>query len=92
MRNLSKVLALVLSLAFVLSMFAGAIATVPVTTTYSDAAELSAAGSEAVNVLSALGIVNGYTDGSFQPASLVTRAEFAKMMSVALANTDVTTF
>lgn len=92
MRNLSKVLALVLSLAFVLTMFAGAIATVPETTNYSDAAELSAAGSEAVNVLSALGIVNGYTDGSFQPASLVTRAEFAKMMSVALANTDVTTF
>ncbi|MEA4824822.1 MAG: S-layer homology domain-containing protein [Clostridiaceae bacterium] len=92
MRNLSKVLALVLSLAFVLTMFAGAITTVPDTMNYSDSADLSVAGNEAVMVLSALGIVNGYTDGSFQPASLVTRAEFAKMMSVALAAADVTTF
>lgn len=92
MRNLSKVLALVMSLAFVLTMFAGAITTVPDTMKYSDAADLSVAGNEAVMVLSALGIVNGYTDGSFQPASLVTRSEFAKMMSVALAAADVTTF
>ena len=81
MKNLKKVLALVLSLAFVLTMFAGAITTVPETTNFSDAADMTAAGSEAVNVLSALGVVAGYPDGSFQPASLVTRAEFAKMMS-----------
>jgi hypothetical protein len=90
MRNLSKVLALVLSLAFVLTMFAGAIDVGP--KTYADQAELSAAGNEAVAVLSALGIVNGYPDEEFKPANDVTRAEFAKMLSVAVAGTDVNNF
>jgi len=90
MRNLSKVLALVLSLAFVLTMFAGAIDVGP--KTYADSAELSAAGNEAVAVLSALGIVDGYPDGEFKPADNVTRAEFAKMLSVAVAGTDVENF
>ena len=87
MRNLSKVLALVLSLAFVLTMFAGAIDVGP--KTYADQAELTAAGNDAVAVLSALGIVDGYPDDEFKPANDVTRAEFAKMLSVAVAGTDV---
>ena len=90
MRNLSKVLALVLSLAFVLTMFAGAIDVGP--KTYADQAELTAAGNEAVAVLSALGIVNGYPDEEFKPANDVTRAEFAKMLSVAVAGTDVNNY
>ncbi len=90
MRNLSKVLALVLSLAFVLTMFAGAID--KTAAEYTDGESFSDAGKEAVAVLSALGIVNGYTDGSFQPAANVTRAEFAKMISLAMAGEDVTNF
>ena len=31
-----------------------------------------------------LGVINGYEDGSFQPASNVTRAEAFKMLSVCL--------
>lgn len=35
---------------------------------------------EAVNVLSKLGVINGYDDGTFKPANNVTRAEFTAML------------
>ncbi|MBQ9757086.1 MAG: S-layer homology domain-containing protein [Clostridia bacterium] len=35
---------------------------------------------EAVNVLSKLGVINGYADGSFRPTNNVTRAEFTAML------------
>ncbi len=87
MRNLSKVLALVLSLAFVLTMFAGAID--PTIPDYLDKNELTGSGSEAVAVLSALGAVEGFPDGEFKPDEDVTRAQFAKMLSIADAGADV---
>lgn len=37
-----------------------------------------------VELLAALGVVKGYPDGTFQPGRQVTRAEFAKMLVVAL--------
>lgn len=89
MRNLTKVLALVLSLAFVMTMFAGAINLVP---KYSDSADLSAAGDEAVSVLSALDIVDGYLDGSYQGSKAVTRAEYAKLIAIASNGYDATPF
>ncbi len=39
---------------------------------------------KAVDVLTALGVVNGYEDGTFRPDQVVTRAEMAKMIVVAL--------
>ena len=69
MRNLTKVLALVLSLAFVMTMFAGAVTPVA---KYSDAATTTA-GDEAVTVLRALGIVDGYPDGHLRCASVRSR-------------------
>lgn len=36
---------------------------------------------EAILMMSSLGIVNGYTDGTFRPENLITRAEFATMMA-----------
>lgn len=36
---------------------------------------------EAINELSGLGIINGYTDGTFQPDKAVTRAEMAKLIA-----------
>lgn len=45
----------------------------------------------AVDVLSALGIMNGYTDGSFQPYNTITRAELAAI-AVKLAGVDVSGF
>lgn len=44
---------------------------------------------EAVSTLSAAGIFSGYTDGTFRPTSLMTRAEMAKVIS-AFADKDKT--
>lgn len=43
---------------------------------------------EAAERLSELGIINGYTDGSFRPYSSVTREEFAKMIVCAMDKKD----
>ena len=88
MRNLTKVLALVLSLAFVMTMFAGAVTPVA---KYSDAATTTA-GDEAVTVLRALGIVDGYPDGSYGYEKNVTRAEYAKLIAIAANGEDTTPF
>ena len=72
MKNLKKVLALVLAFACAFTMFAGA--------AFTDQADIKA--SEAVDTLVALGVVNGYDDGSFKPNGTVTRAEMAKMIYV----------
>ncbi|WP_318361339.1 S-layer homology domain-containing protein [uncultured Agathobaculum sp.] len=53
-------------------MFAGA--------AFTDQADITDANTEAVDTLVALGVINGYTDGSFKPNGTVTRAEMAKMI------------
>ena len=70
MKNLKKVLALVLAFACAFTMFAGA--------AFTDAADIEQ--TEAVEMLSALGVINGYTDGSFKPNETISRAEAAKMI------------
>ena len=70
MKNLKKVLALVLAFACAFTMFAGA--------AFTDAADIEQ--TEAVEMLSALGVINGYTDGSFKPNDTISRAEAAKMI------------
>ena len=72
MKNLKKILALVLAFACAFTMFAGA--------AFTDSADIKA--TEAVDTLSALGVIDGYTDGSFKPNGTVTRAEMAKMIFV----------
>ena len=52
-------------------MFAGAVS-------YSDQADIKA--STAVDMLSSLGVIQGYDDGSFKPNTTVTRAQMAKMI------------
>ena len=79
MRNLKKVLALVLAMALTLTMFAGAVTTVPKASDYDT---LSSDAKEAVSVLTALGVINGYPDGTFKGDGIVTRAELAKMIYV----------
>ena len=39
---------------------------------------------DAIRYLSELGIINGYPDGTFRPEKSVTRAEFAKMLALAM--------
>ena len=79
--NLKKILALVLAFACAFTMFAGA--------AFTDSADIKA--TEAVNMLSALGVINGYTDGSFKPNDTVTRAEMAKMIYVLRTGSDKAT-
>ena len=81
MKNLKKVLALVLTVALVLSitMIAGAAFTD--TTTYT-------ANTEAVDVMTLLKVINGYTDGTFRGDKSVTRAEMAKMICYIVSGGD----
>ena len=63
-------------------MFAGA--------AFTDAADISQ--TEAVDMLTALGVIDGYEDGSFQPDKTVTRAEMAKMIyTIRNGGSDVVT-
>ena len=77
MKNLKKVLALVLAFACAFTMFAGA-------ASFTDEADIQA--KDAVNMLTALGVIEGYEDGSFDPDGVVTRAEMAKMIFVVRNN------
>lgn len=69
---MKKLLALMLSAVMVFTMGTGVFA-------YSDVKEGTYV-SEAVTVLSDLGILDGYEDGSFKPEATVTRAEMAKIV------------
>ena len=73
MKNLKKILALVLAFACAFTMFAGA--------AFTDSADFKVK-TEVVDTLVQLGVINGYTDGSFKPNDTVTRAEMAKMIYV----------
>ena len=82
MKNLKKVLALVLVVATLMGLatVAGA--------AYTDANDIEY--TEAVDVMSALGILDGFTDGSFKPTNSLTRAQAAKMVAYILnGGTDV---
>ena len=65
-----------LAFACAFTMFAGA--------AFTDQADIKA--TDAVNMLSSLGVITGYTDGSYQPNKVVTRAEMAKMIFVVRNN------
>ena len=77
MRKTSKIMSLVLALAMVFTLMAGA---------FTDDDKIE--NTKAVNTVTALGIINGYTDGSFRPENTVTRAEMAKMMFVLRTGSD----
>ncbi len=79
---MKKVLSIVLSLVMVLCMmpvmaFAGT-----TNAAYSDISGEKCEG--AVNVLDALGVIDGYEDGTYRPDQVVTRAEMAKLIITAL--------
>ena len=71
---MKKVLSLVLAFAMILGSFGFVFGT-----QFSDVSDTEVF-SEAVNVLSGLGVIGGYPDGTFKPANVVTRAEMATMI------------
>ena len=73
MKNLQKILALVLAFACAFTMFAGA--------AFTDQADIKV-DSDVVDTLVSLGVIEGFEDGSFQPNATVTRAQMAKMIYV----------
>ena len=79
-KNLKKVISAVIALAISASAFA----TVSFAKNFTDVAS-TASYAEAVDVLSALGIIDGYEDGSFQPDKTIKRSEAAKII-VAMNN------
>lgn len=78
---MKKVLSLVIAIAMVLSSFTVAFAAPEDVTNENQV--------KAVDALMSLGIVKGYTDGSYKPEQTVTRAEMAKMLVEALGNGDL---
>ncbi len=80
MRNLKKVLALVVAFSMMLSVVAFA--------DYADVAE-DASYADAVELLSALDIIKGDDLGNFNPDKTITRAEFAAVVCRALGYGDV---
>ncbi len=76
---MKKILSLVLVIALVLGSFSFAFADshVPADVVGEDY-------QQAVEVLMALGVVNGYPDGTYKPERVVTRAEMAKLLVEAL--------
>jgi len=81
---MKKVLSWVLVLALVLSSFTMAFAAeeLPTSDDMKDAGAIQNV--EAVDVMVATGIIGGYPDGYYYPEKAVTRAEMAKMISVAV--------
>lgn len=73
MKNLTRILALVLVFTMMVSSAAFA-------AKFTDVAEDSQY-AEAVEVLSALGILNGYEDGTFKPDAVITRAEVVAVVN-----------
>ena len=81
---MKKVLSLVLTLSLVLGTFSMAFAA-----SFSDVAGEDY--EDAVSVLTELGVVSGYDDGTYKPENIVTRAEMAVFVVRALGYDNVTT-
>ena len=80
MKNLKKVLSIVVALSIVLSMGISSLAFDDV----KDGTKVS----EAVGILSNLGIIEGFEDGSFRPDDTVTRAQMAAIICRTLGYED----
>ena len=89
MKNLKKVLSLVLALAMALSLMTVAFA--KDAGDYVDYDEIT--NKEAVDVLTALNVIDGMGNNTFQPNGTLTRAQMAKMITIiCLGNVDPSAF
>lgn len=80
MKNLKKVLALVMAFAMAFTMMATAGAA------YTDQADIEA--TEAVEMLNALGVMTGDPDGAFRPNDTIKRSEACRMIYTIRSNSD----
>lgn len=85
MKNFKKVLALVLVVATLLSF--ATVASAATSKDYTDAASIK--NTAAVDVLSYLGVMNGYPDKTFRPNATITRAEASKIIAIFNNGTDI---
>ncbi len=81
MKNLKRVLALVMMFVLSFSLFAGAVG-------FTDANDIHEDYKDDVSMLVELGVLGGYPDGTFKPEATITRAEFAKMAYVLKYGSD----
>ena len=81
---MKKILALVLALVMTMSL-----ATISSGAAYSDADKVQYV--DAVNTMTALGVLGGYADGSIRPAADVTRGAAAKMVAMVATGSNTTT-
>lgn len=90
---MKKVLSIVLSIAMVVclapTMAFAATTSASSSAAYSDIEGTACEG--AVNVLTALKVVDGFTDGTYKPEQTVTRAQMAKLVVTALGVADYAT-
>ena len=77
MRNLKKILALVLALVMSMSLV-----TIANAADFTDSDDISY--EEAVDVMSTIGVINGMDDGSFDPHGTLTREQAAKLVTYML--------
>ena len=81
---MKKILALVLALVMTMS-----VAAISSSAAYSDADSVQYV--DAVNTMSALGVMGGYADGSIRPAADVTRGAAAKMVAMVATGSNAPT-
>ena len=84
MKNLKKTLCLVLVIAMVCSLF--------VTTNAAFKYQADIDNATAAAVLNEIGVITGYTDGSFKPAGVLTRAEGATIIARLLLGDDAASY
>ncbi len=82
MKSLNRTLSLVLVLAMCLGLMGIASAA-----TFTDASTVQY--KEAVEVMTGIGAINGYSDGTFKPTGTITREEAAKMVTYAVLSPAV---
>ena len=83
MRNLKRVLSLVMAVAMLIGLMVVSASAASTYDNFTDKDEI--VNKEAVNTMVSLGVINGKEDGSyFDPTGIVTRAEMAKLIAVTL--------
>jgi len=86
MKSLKRTLSLVLALVMVLGLFGG-ISMTAAATDFTDDADVQY--HEAVDVMTAIGAINGMDDGTFQPKNTITRAQAATLVARTVLGYDV---